>query len=455
MGRRVRAGGRERYVTTDKVQDAVEDSAAEEASRRLAELVSPEGIDRILADAKASGTPLDGPDGILNQMSKAVIERALGAEMHEHLGYAKHDVAGRGTGNSRNGYSAKTVTTNTGKVQIQVPRDRNGGFEPQIVKKHQRRIGQIDDMILSLYAKGMTTRDIKDHLFDVYGAEASHELISNVTDVVHDEIKTWQNRPLDQVYVIAYIDALVVKIRTNGVVVNRPAYIVTGVDVDGFKHVLGVWIGPTEGESKAHWLAVLTEVKNRGVEDVLIVCCDGLTGLPDAIRTVWPKAEVQTCVIHLIRNSMKYVSYSDRKKVAAALKPIYTAVNAEAAEVALEHLRKEWGTKYPGMLAAWDRAWEDFTPFLKYPKEIRKVVYTTNAIESLNFQLRKIMKNRGHFTNEDAAMKLLYLGIRHVTGRYIDGDGHVRAKGERGTGTLGWKAALNHFAVLFGDRLVL
>jgi putative transposase len=445
-------------VTTDQGQGVVEGSAAaaeEEASRRLAELVTPEAIDRILADAQASGTPLDGPDGVLNQMNKAVIERALAVEMDTHLGYPKNDPSGRGTGNSRNGYSAKTVTTNVGKVRIEVPRDRNGAFEPQIVKKHQRRLGQVDDMILSLYAKGMTTRDIKDHLLEVYGAEVSHDLISNVTDVVHDEIKTWQNRPLDQLYVIAYIDALVVKIRTNGVVANRPAYIVTGVDVEGFKHVLGVWIGPTEGEGKAYWLTVLTEVRNRGVDDILIVCCDGLQGLPDAIRTVWPKAEVQTCVIHLIRNSMKYVSYGDRKKVVAALKPIYTAVNADAAQVALEHLRKDWGRKYPGMIAAWERAWEEFIPFLKYPKEIRKIVYTTNAIESLNFQLRKITKNRGHFTSEDAAMKLLYLGIRHVSGRYIDGEGNVRAKGERGTGTLGWKAALNHFAVIFGDRLIL
>lgn len=442
-------------MTTDQVQGVVEDSGTEEASRRLAELVAPESIDRILADAQASGTPLDGPDGVLNLMSKAVIERALAVEMDAHLGYPKNDPEGRGTGNSRNGFSAKTVTTNTGKVRIEVPRDRNGAFEPRIVKKHQRRLGQVDDMILSLYAKGMTTRDIKDHLWEVYGAEVSHELVSNVTDVVHEEIKTWQNRPLDQLYVIAYIDALVVKIRTNGIVANRPAYIVTGVDVEGFKHVLGVWIGPTEGEGKAYWLTVLTEVKNRGVEDILIVCCDGLKGLPDAIRTVWPKSEVQTCVIHLIRNSMKYVSYNDRKKVVAGLKPIYIAVNADAAKAALDNLRKEWGTKYPGMIAAWERAWEEFIPFLKYPKEIRKVVYTTNAIESMNFQLRKITKNRGHFTSEDAAMKLLYLGIRHVSGRYIDGEGHVRAKGERGTGTLGWKGALNHFAVIFGDRLIL
>jgi putative transposase len=439
----------------DEVRDVVEGSAAEEASRRLAELVAPEAIDRILADSKVSGTPLDGPDGVLNQLTKAVIERALGAEMDDHLGYARHDRSGRGAGNSRNGYSAKTVTTSNGPVRLDVPRDRNGEFEPRIVRKHQRRLGQVDDMILSLYARGMTTRDIRSHLREVYGAEVSPELISSVTDVVNDEIKAWQNRPLDQLYVICYIDAIMVKIRTDGIVVNRPAYIVTGVDVEGFKHVLGVWIGPSEGEGKAYWLTVLTEVRNRGVDDVLIVCCDGLPGLPEAIRMTWPKAEVQTCVIHLIRNSMKYVSYQDRKGVAKALRPVYCAINDDAARAALEQLRKDWGSKYPGMIAAWDRAWEEFTPFLKYPKEIRKVVYTTNAIESINYQLRKITKNRGHFTSEDAATKLLYLGVRHISGRYIDGDGNVRAKGQRGTGTLGWKAALNHFAVIFGDRLTL
>ncbi|MDN5914856.1 MAG: IS256 family transposase, partial [Pseudonocardia sp.] len=338
----------------------------------MAGLVSPETIDRILADAEASETPLDGPGGVLNELSKVVIERALAAEMDTHVGYVKNDPAGRGSGNSRNGASEKTLSTANGKVRIEVPRDRNSTFEPKIVRKHQRRLGQIDDMILSLYSKGMTTRDISGHLSEVYGADVSHELISNVTDVVQDEIKTWQNRPLDQVYVIAYIDALVVKIRTNGVVANRPAYVVTGVDVDGFKHVLGLWLGPSEGEGKAYWLNVLTEVRNRGVDDILIVCCDGLPGLPDAIRTVWPLAEVQTCVIHLIRNSMKYVSYGDRKKVAAALKPIYTAVNADAAEAALNQLRVDWGAKCPGMIAAWERAWEEFTPFLKYPKEIRK-----------------------------------------------------------------------------------
>lgn len=431
------------------------EASSEAAAARLAQVVAPETIDRLLADAEASGTPLEGPDGLLNRLTKAVIERALGAEMDHHLGYVKGDPGGHGSGNSRNGFTEKSVTTSQGVVRVSVPRDRSGSFEPQVVKKRQRRLGQIDDMILSLYAKGMTTRDIKAHLAEVYDAEVSHELISNVTDVVTDEIVTWQNRPLDQVYVIAYIDALVVKIRTDGRVVNRPCYIVTGVDVDGVKQVLGFWIGPSEGEGKAYWVNVLTEIRNRGVDDVLIVCCDGLAGLPDAIRAVWPLAEVQTCVLHLIRNSMKYITYGDRKTTAKALKPIYTAINENTAAAALKQLRSDYGRKYPGLIGVWERAWDEFVPFLKYPPEIRKVIYTTNAIESMNFQLRKIIKNRGHFTSEEAAEKLLFLGIRHITGRHIDGDGHVREAGLRGTGTYGWKNALNHFAVVFGDRLRL
>lgn len=434
-----------------------ESSAAEQeaAARRLAELVSDEAIDRMLADAQASEMPLDGPDGILNQFTQRVIERALGAELDDHLGYVKGDPAGNGSGNSRNGSFGKTVITSSGPVRIDVPRDRNGSFEPKIVRKGQRRLTQIDDMILSLYARGMTTRDIKAHLGEVYGAEVSPELISRVTEVVREEIIEWQTRPLDRVYVIMYIDAIMVKIRADGVVSNRPAYIVTGVDVDGFKHVLGLWIGTSEGEGAKYWMSVLSELHNRGVEDVMIVCCDGLTGLPDAIGAVWPHAIVQTCVIHLIRNSMKFVSYNDRKTVAKALKPIYTAVNEAAANEALGKLRTQFGARYPGLIATWERAWEQFIPFLEFHPAIRKVIYTTNAIESINYQLRKISKNRGHFPDEGAAIKLLYLGIRNITGRHIDGDGLVAERGLRGTGTYGWKAALNAFVIRFGDRLRL
>lgn len=428
-------------------------SEEDAAARRLAGLVSPETIDRMLADAEASGMPLDGAGGLINQLTRAVIERALGAEMDDHLGYVKGDPAGNGSGNSRNGHYGKTVTTTTGPVRISVPRDRSASFSPRIVPKRTRRLGQIDDMILSLYARGMTTRDIQAHLKEVYGADTSPELISRVTDVVHEEITAWQTRPLDRVYPIVYIDALVIKIREGGVVDNRAAHLVVGVDVDGFKHVLGIWIQDKEGAK--FWGNVLAELRNRGLRDALIVCCDGLAGLPEAIEHVWPQATVQTCVTHLIRASMKFVSYTDRKTVAKALRPIYTAVNAAAAKAALDNLRREYGKKYPGVIISWERAWEQFIPFLEFEPEIRKVIYTTNAIESINFQLRKITKNRGHFPDADAAIKLLYLGVRNITGRHIDGEGLVRERGERGTGTYGWKRALNAFAVRFGDRLPL
>jgi putative transposase len=421
------------------------------AAARLADLVSPEAVDRMLADADAAGMPVDGPGGLLNQLTQTVLERALGAELDDHLGYVKGDPAGNGSGNSRNGSYDKTVTTAAGPVRFGVPRDRNGSFEPRIVLKGQRRLGQVDGMILSLYARGMTTRDIQAHLAEVYGAEVSPALISNVTGVVAEEITAWQTRPLDAVYPIIYIDALVVKVRDSGTVDNKAAHLAIGVDLDGYKHVLGIWLAAAEGAR--FWMGVLTELRNRGIKDVLFVCCDGLGGLPEAIEAAWPKAIVQTCVIHLIRASMRYVSHDDRKKVATALRPIYTAVNEAAAKDALEQLRGGHGKRYPGLLAAWDRAWEQFIPFLEFDTAIRKVIYTTNAIESTNYQLRKIIKNRGHFPDDDAAIKLLYLGIRNITGRHIDGEGLTLQRGERGTGTLGWKRALNALAVRFGDRL--
>ena len=424
----------------------------ESAAKRLADAVSDEAVDRMIADAKETGISLlDGPDGLIGQLTARIIERALGAEMDDHLGYEKGDPAGRGTGNSRNGHYGKTLTTQAGPVRISVPRDRNAESGPQIVKKGQRRAGPVDEIILSLYARGLTTRDIQAHLAEVYGVSVSPALISNITDVVQDEIITWQTRPLDAFYAIIYIDALVVKVRDGGMVHNKAAYLAVGVDADGFKHVLGLWLGGDEGAS--FWAGVLAELRNRGVKDVLFVCCDGLKGLPEAVRSTWKDATVQTCVIHLIRSSMKYVSWKDRKKAAALMRPVYTAVNEAAAKAALENLRREFGKKAPGMIAAWERAWDEFVPFLKFDAAIRKVIYTTNAIESMNFQLRKITKNRGHFPGDDAAVKLLYLGIRNITGRHIDGDGLVLERGERGTGTLGWKAALNAFAVQFPGRV--
>jgi putative transposase len=425
-----------------------EPDAGEAAAERLAGLVSPQAVDRMLADADAAGVPAEE---LLQRLTKTVLERALGAELDDHLGYVKGDPAGSGSGNSRNGHYGKTVTTTSGPVRLEVPRDRNATFEPKIVPKGQRRLGQVDDMILSLYARGMTTRDIQAHLAEVYGAQVSPALISRVTDVVAEEITGWQTRPLDAVYPILYIDALVIKIRDAGTVDNKAAHLVIGVDIDGYKHVLGIWIAAAEGAR--FWGSVLAELRNRGVKDVLFVCCDGLGGLPEAIEAAWPKAIVQTCVIHLIRASMRYASWKDRKKLSAALRPIYTAVNEAAAKAALDQLRAAFGKTAPGVIAAWDRAWPQFIPFLEFDTAIRRVLYTTNAIESVNFQLRKIIKNRGHFPDDDAAMKLLYLGVRNITGRHIDGDGLVLERAERGTTTLGWKAALNALAVRFGDRL--
>jgi putative transposase len=424
----------------------------ESAAKRLADAVSDEAVDRMIADAKETGISLlEGPDGLVGQLTARIIERALGAEMDDHLGYEKGDPAGRGTGNSRNGHYGKTVTTQAGPVRILVPRDRNSEFEPRIVKKGQRRAGPVDEIILSLYARGLTTRDIQAHLEEVYGASVSPALVSNITDVVAEEIVTWQTRPLDEFYAIIYIDALVVKVRDGGMVRNKAAYLAVGVDADGFKHVLGIWLGGDEGAS--FWAGVLAELRNRGVKDVLFVCCDGLKGLPEAVKATWKDATVQTCVIHLIRSSMRYISWKDRKKASAFMRPIYTAVNEAAARAALENMRREFGKKAPGMIAAWERAWGEFIPFLKFDAAIRKVIYTTNAIESMNFQLRKITKNRGHFPDDDAAVKLLYLGIRNITGRHIDGDGLILERAERGTGTLGWKAALNALAVQFPGRV--
>jgi putative transposase len=412
------------------------------AGRRLANALSAESIDALIKDAKSAGTPLDGVDGLLNQMTKAVLERALQAELTDHLGYDSGDPAGRGTGNSRNGTSSKTVSTMNGPVELNVPRDRAGSFEPTIVPKRTRRIGSIDDMILSLYSRGMTTRDIEAHMREVYGVDASRELISNITDVVVDEIKAWQSRPLDEVYPILYIDGIRIRVKDNGVVTTKVAYLAIGVDVEGRKHALGCWIADAEGAK--FWQKVLTDLRNRGMRDVLIACCDGLTGLPDAIGAVFPETVVQTCVVHVVRNAMRFVSYADRKKLVKAMREIYTAPNLEGAELALKEFDKLFGEQYPGAVDVWRNAWAEFIPFLDYPAELRKIVYTTNAIESINFQLRKITKNRGHFPDKDAAMKLLYLGLRNISSH---------RGGTSGTGTKGWTMALNTLVSLFPNRI--
>ena len=430
-------------VTGD--EDAQEASVEQDgAAKRLASLMSPQAMDALLADAEAAGIAVDGPDGLIQQMIKAVLERALDVELADHLGYDKGDAAGSGSGNSRNGVTSKTVITTAGQARIDVPRDRNGTFTPKIVPKRVRRLGGTTDMILSLYARGMTTRDIKAHLAEVYGIDVSHETVAKVTEVVMDEIRAWQSRPVDEVFPIVFVDGIRIKVRDDGAVTNKVAHLVVGVDAEGFKHVLGIWMAAAEGAK--FWLSVFTELRNRGLRDVLILCCDGLTGLPDAATTIWPDVTVQTCVVHLIRASMKYVAYDKRKALAAAMRPIYAAPSLTAAETAFATFADTWGEKYPGVVATWQRAWNEFIPFLDFPVEIRKVIYTTNQIESINYRLRKVTKNRGHFPNDDAAIKLLYLALRNM---------NPERGGDLGTGTYGWKKALNAFAIAFPGRLPL
>lgn len=394
-------------------------------------------LDQLLKNYKKPEEIL-GEQGLLKRFTKAVLERALGGELTEHLGYEKHDPAGRGSGNSRNGTTAKTLKGKSGEIQVDVPRDRNGTFEPQIVKKHQTRFDGFDDKILSMYARGMTTRDIQGHIEEIYGVEVSPTLISNVTDGVMEEVKTWQNRPLDAVYPILYLDALHVKIRDAGHVQNRAIYVALGVQLEGHKEVLGLWAGQAEGAK--FWLQVVTELKNRGVQDIFIACVDGLKGLPQAIETVFPKAQVQLCIVHLVRNSLNYVSWKERKAVAADLKPIYGAATSDDAWQRLESFAEKWDGRYPSISQIWRRNWDQVSPFFAYPTEIRKVIYTTNAVESLNMSLRKVIKTRGSFPNEEAAMKLLYLGLERAAKKWT-------------RPVLDWKAALNRFAILYEDRL--
>lgn len=379
-----------------------------------------------------------GERGLLKQFTQAVLERVLSAELTQHLGYERHDPAGYGSGNSRNGTTEKTLKGKSGELTIEVPRDRNGTFEPQMVPKHQRRFDGFDDKILSMYAGGMTTRDIQGHLQEIYGVEVSPTLISNVTDAVVEEVKAWQNRPLDAVYPILYLDALHVKIREAGHVQNRAIYVAIGVNLEGNKEVLGLWAGQAEGAK--FWLQVVTELKNRGVQDIFIACVDGLKGLPQAIEAVFPKAEVQLCIVHLVRNCLNYVSWKERKAVAAELKPIYRAATSEEGREQLERFAEKWDGRYPSISQIWRRNWEQVSPLYAYPAEIRKIIYTTNAVESLNMSLRKVIKTRGSFPNEEAAMKLLYLAL-----------GRVAKKWTRPVQD--WKGALNRFAILFEDRV--
>ena len=406
-------------------------------------LVDAATADELLAKAQAEGVELLGPDGLLSQVTQAVLERALEEEMTAHLGYEKHDPAGRGSGNSRNGSSGKTLLTEIGGIDLDVPRDRGGSFAPQIVRKGQTRLDGFNDRIIALYARGMSTRDIRAHLREMYDVDVSPDLISRVTDGVVEELQEWQARPLDRVYPVVFVDALMVKIR-DGVVANRPVYLAIGIDCDGAKNVLGMWVGPAVGESSKFWLTVLSELKSRGVTDVCIVCCDGLTGLPDAIGVVWPQAMVQLCVVHLIRASLRYASKRDWTPLTRDLKPIYTAVDETAAEAALDAFAECWEQRYPAIVKLWRAHWVEFVPFLAFPDEVRRVIYTTNLIESMNARLRKVTRNRGQFPSEQAALKVLYLAVRNLD--------EFRSPSV-GTRSSGWKKALQAFTIYFEGRI--
>lgn len=397
----------------------------------------------LVRSARARGTALTGPGGLLKALTKTVIETALDEEMADHLGYDKHDPAGENSGNSRNGVRTKTVLTdNCGPVEIEVPRDRNGTFDPTIVKKWQRRSGDVDTIVLSLYAKGLTTGEISAHFAEIYGASVSKDTISRITDKVLAEMAEWMARPLEKVYAAVFIDAIHVKVR-DGQVGNRPIYAAIGVDLAGHKDVLGLWAGNGGGETAKFWMSVLAELKNRGIADVFFVVCDGLKGLPDSVEAVFPQAVVQTCVIHLIRNTFRYASKKYWGQIAADLKPIYGAPTRDAAWTAFEEFEEKWSKPYPAIAQLWRNAWEQFTPFLDYDVEIRKVLCSTNAIESLNARFRRAVSVRGHFPTEQAAMKCLYLVTRSLDPK---GTGQTRW-------TMRWKPALNAFAVTFADRM--
>jgi transposase-like protein len=413
----------------------------------LADMAANEELDQqqlaqqLLAQAKEQGVELVGPDGLLNQLTKRVLETALEEEMSEHLGYDKHDPVGRNRGNSRNGVRSKTVLTEIGPVEIEVPRDIDASFDPQIVKKRQRRLTGVDEIVLSLTARGLTTGEISAHFAEVYGASVSKETVSKITDKVVEEMTEWSNRPLDPIYPVIFIDAIVVKVR-DGQVRNKPIYVVIGVTVHGERDILGLWAG-NGGEGAKFWLQVLTELKNRGVQDVCIAVCDGLKALPDAITTVWELAVVQACIIHLIRNTFRFASRKYWDQIAHDLRPVYTAASEAEALARFEEFEEKWGTPYPAISRLWRNAWSEFVPFLDYDVEIRKIICSTNAIESLNARYRRAVRARGHFPSDQAALKCLYL----VT-RSLDPTGKGKARW-----AMRWKPALNAFAITFEGRI--
>jgi putative transposase len=424
-------------LSEELVQDAIDRGRL----RRTLELpdggeISDEVIDQLLAGARTE-EELAGPGGVLAALTKRLIERALEVELTDHLGYEPHLEPPGGAGNQRNGTTPKTLICDQGRVPIDAARDRNGTFEPKIVKKRQRRFVGFDEKILALYSRGLSTRDIEAHLEEMYGVKVGRDLITKVTDAVMDDVRAWAQRPLEDVYPVIFLDAMVLKIREGGSVQRKACYLALGITVDGERDVLGMWFQETEGAK--FWMQVLSELKQRGVQDILICCVDGLKGFPEAIEAIFPKTTVQTCIVHLLRHSLKYVPRREREQVARDLKPIYTAVDADAAQEALERFDEKWGQRFPVITKAWLDAWEYVIPFLAFPEEVRRVIYTTNAIEALNRQLRKAIKTKGHFPNEDSARKLIYLAVRNAVPQW--------------TRCRNWTTALLAFKIHFGDRL--
>ncbi|WP_254650704.1 IS256 family transposase [Streptomyces sp. GbtcB7] len=422
-------------------ENLTEHEAVESAAAVSAKAVDDQLIIELVSRAQAEGLQLTGEGGLLQQLTKRLLESALEGEITDHLRYDKHDPVGKDGGNSPNGKRSKTVLTDVGPVEITVPRDRDGSFEPKIVKKRQKRLTGVDEMVISLAAKGLTTGEVQAHLAEVYGAEVSRQTVSTITDKVLEGVAEWQSRPLDAVYPVIFIDAIHVKIR-DGAVANRPIYVALAVTAEGRREILGLWAGDG-GEGAKHWLHVLTEIKNRGVGDVLMLVCDGLKGLPEAVETVWPQTIVQTCVVHLLRNSFRYAARQDWDKIAGLLKPVYTAPTEEAALDRFAEFADAWDRKYPAIVKLWENAWGEFTPFPRFDTEIRRIVCTTNAIESVNARIRRAVKARGHFPNEQAALKCVYMAIMS-----LDPTGKGQARW-----TLRWKTALNAFDITFDGRL--
>jgi putative transposase len=392
--------------------------------------------------ARSEGVELTGEGGLLTALVRQVLQTGLEVEMTDHLGYEPHAAEGRGSGNSRNGHYPKTVTTEVGKVGLRVPRDRNSSFAPVTVRKGQRRLDGLTGNVISLYAKGLTTGDIQAHLAEIYGTEISRDTISRITDAVVEDLLAWQNRPLDRIYPVLLIDAIVVKIR-DGQVANRPIYVAMGINLEGERDVLGLWVGPPGGEGAKFWMSLLTELRNRGVQDTFVVCCDGLKGLPDAIRATWPLAEVQLCVVHLVRSSLRYTAKKHWSRICRELREIYTAPTLDAAEARFGEFADAWRDRYPAMINTWEASWGEFVPFLEFPIELRTVVYTTNAIESLNARFRRAVRHRGHFPNEQAALKVLYLVATERRKNRANPAGRINA----------WKPILNALTIHYGHRI--